>query len=139
MALGIGAGQQSRIDCTRVAGSKVDTWWLRRHPAVRRLSIAGATVQEQVNREADYLAGELADDTEPLSPDDRREWLSRLDGVSYVSDGLMPFRDNVDHARRHGVRFIAESGHSIRSPDIIAACRQHGIALSHIGVRLFCH
>ncbi|MBM7786428.1 phosphoribosylaminoimidazolecarboxamide formyltransferase/IMP cyclohydrolase [Tenggerimyces flavus] len=97
MTLGIGAGQQSRIDCTALAGAKVDTWWLRRHP----------------------------DDL--------------LDQVACVSDGAFPFRDNVDEAARHGVRYIAEPGGSIRSPEVEQACREHGITYVRTALRLFHH
>jgi phosphoribosylaminoimidazolecarboxamide formyltransferase/IMP cyclohydrolase len=131
MTLGIGAGQQSRIDCTRLAGAKVDTWWLRRHPQVRGLPRDSITrVQDRINQQILYLDGE---------PIDRRAWLDRLDHVSFVSDGAIPFRDNIDHAQQHGVRYIAEPGGSIRSADVLAACQEHGIALAHTGIRLFHH
>lgn len=140
MTLGIGAGQQSRIDCTRLAGAKADTWKLRRHPKVRGLPTDACTsVQDQINLQIAYLDGDLAGDVAPLTPRQRREWLRQLDGVSFVSDGLIPFRDNIDHARRHGVRYVAEPGGSLRSPDIVAACQEHAIALSHTGLRLFRH
>ncbi|GAA2542618.1 hypothetical protein GCM10010435_08030 [Winogradskya consettensis] len=96
MTLGIGAGQQSRVDCTQVAGAKVDTWWRRRDPGV-------------------------------------------LDGVAFVSDGALPFADNVEEAARHGVRYIAEPGGSIRSADVLAECQRTGITLVRTGVRLFRH
>lgn len=97
MTLGIGAGQQSRIDCTALAGAKVDTWWQQRYPDVP------------------------------------------LDEVSCVSDGAFPFRDNVDEAARHGVRYVAEPGGSIRSPEVEQACREHGITYVRTGLRLFHH
>jgi phosphoribosylaminoimidazolecarboxamide formyltransferase/IMP cyclohydrolase len=132
MALGIGAGQQSRIDCTRLAGAKTDTWWLRRHPRIRALRFAGPVRrQDRINwrlrvlegdldtRERDILTGILtAGDPSPLDPAERTAWIARLDAVSLASDGALPFRDNVDHAARHGVRHIAEPGGSIRSPDV---------------------
>ncbi len=140
MTLGIGAGQQSRIDCTRLGGAKADTWWLRRHPIVRGLT-AGTSprVQDRVNLEIEYLDGERADEQGRLASDARHTWLQRLDDVSFVSDGAIPFRDNIDHAHRHGVGYIAEPGGSIRSPDILAACQQHSITLAQTGIRLFRH
>ncbi|TCJ95636.1 phosphoribosylaminoimidazolecarboxamide formyltransferase/IMP cyclohydrolase [Nocardia alba] len=152
MALGIGAGQQSRVDCTRLAGAKADTWWLRRHPVVRALDFApGLTRQDRINWQVRFIEGDLTpDETErlaaglrtpagELTADLRAEWLRGRTGVSFVSDGALPFRDNVDHAARHGVSFIAEPGGSIRSTDVEAACREHGIALVHTGLRLFHH
>jgi phosphoribosylaminoimidazolecarboxamide formyltransferase/IMP cyclohydrolase len=152
MTLGIGAGQQSRVDCTRLAGAKADTWWLRRHPAVRNLAFRpGVRRQERINWQIRFIEGDLTPDetqrlaqalsepAEELTFDERTRWLSCLDGVAFTSDGALPFRDNVDHARRHGVRYIAEPGGSIRSEDVEAACREHGIVLARTGLRLFHH
>lgn len=137
--LGVAAGQQSRVDGTRLAGAKAGTWWLRRHPRVLAACSGDATrVQDRVERQIGYLDGDLADPP-PLTPDERREWLGRLDGVGLASDGALPFRDNVEHARRHGVRYIAEPGGAARSGDVVAACREHGIALARTGIRLFRH
>jgi phosphoribosylaminoimidazolecarboxamide formyltransferase/IMP cyclohydrolase len=124
--LGIGAGQQSRIDCTKLAGAKVDTWWQRRSPTVREIRLTGRR-QDRVNQQID------AAEKQP------HDWLSTLDGVTFVSDGALPFRDNVDEAARHGVRVIAEPGGSIRSPDVEQACADHGITLLDTGARLFHH
>ena len=150
--LGIGAGQQSRVDCTRLAGAKADTWWLRRHPVVRALAFGpGVRRQDRINWQIRLVEGDLtADETARLSavlsqpvPEftagSRTEWTARLKGVSFVSDGALPFRDNVDHAQRHGVDHIAEPGGSIRSAEIEDACREHGIALVRTGLRLFHH
>ncbi|MFI5912398.1 phosphoribosylaminoimidazolecarboxamide formyltransferase [Dactylosporangium sp. NPDC051541] len=131
--LGIGAGQQSRVDCTRLAGAKAGTWWLRRHPAVRSLPFAAGTrPQDRIARQLAYIDNELGDD-------ERRRWLGRLSGVAFASDGALPFRDNVDRAAEHGVGSIAEPGGSIRSAEVEQACREHGIALVRTGVRLFHH
>lgn len=151
-ALGIGAGQQSRVDCTRLAGAKTDTWWLRRHPAVRALAFRpGVRRQDRINWRIRYLEGgltpderarlteALAEPAEDLAPERRAAWLGRLHGVSFASDGHLPFRDNVDHARRHGVSYIVEPGGSVRSDDVEKACREHGIALVRTGLRLFHH
>jgi AICAR transformylase/IMP cyclohydrolase PurH len=152
MTLGIGAGQQSRVDCTRLAGAKADTWWLRRHPAIAGLRFApGVRRQDTVNWrirliEGDLTAGEreaLRDAaTSPaaeLTPDQRREWLGRRTGVAFASDGYLPFRDNVDHAYRHGVTYIAEPGGSVHSGEVADACREYGITLARTGLRLFHH
>ncbi|GAA2747157.1 phosphoribosylaminoimidazolecarboxamide formyltransferase [Kitasatospora cinereorecta] len=152
MTLGIGAGQQSRVDCTRLAGAKVDTWWLRRHPAVRALDFRpGTRRQERINWQIRFIEGDLTPDEEQrlaralststylLTPDQRELWRRRLTGVAFVSDGALPFRDNVDHAHRHGVRYIAEPGGSIRSDEVEDACREHGITLARTGLRLFHH
>ncbi len=150
--IGIGAGQQSRVDCTKLAGAKADTWHLGRHPKVLGLRFRkGVKRQDRINWRVRYIEGDLtADETrelgklleEPLQllgPDDRRAWVSRLEGVCLVSDGFIPFRDNIDHAARHGVRYIAQPGGSNRDAEIEAACREYGMSLVHTGVRLFHH
>lgn len=152
MTLGIGAGQQSRVDCTRLAGAKTDTWWLRRHPAVRALDFEpGLRRQDRINWQVRFIEGDLTKDEEnrlaqvlrtpavPPDAEERARWMHALTGVSFVSDGALPFRDNVDHAKRHGVSAIAEPGGSIRSDEVEAACREQGIALAHTGLRLFHH
>jgi AICAR transformylase/IMP cyclohydrolase PurH len=152
MTLGIGAGQQSRVDCTRLAGAKADTWWLRRHPAVRDLPFApGLTRQDKINwqvrlieadlvpHERSRLAQVLTVPAADLGPDQRAEWSARLTGVAFASDGHLPFRDNVDHASRHGVTCIAEPGGSVRSDQVTAACKEYGITLARTGLRLFHH
>ncbi|MFD8972761.1 phosphoribosylaminoimidazolecarboxamide formyltransferase [Streptomyces sp. NPDC059593] len=150
--LGIGAGQQSRVDCTRLAGAKTDTWWLRRHPAVRALAFRpGVRRQDRINWRIRFVEGDLTPDERArlsgvlsvpapdLTDEQRTEWLAELTGVAFASDGALPFRDNVDHAHRHGVGFIAEPGGSIRSADVEDACREHGITLARTGLRLFHH
>jgi phosphoribosylaminoimidazolecarboxamide formyltransferase/IMP cyclohydrolase len=127
MALGVGAGQQSRIDCTALAGAKVDTWWLRRHPSVPAPS--GGRLHDRVNEQ-------LAAARSVPGP---ASWLARLDGVSFVSDGALPFTDNVAEAQRHGVSSIAEPGGSARSAEIAAECRRRGVTLVQTGQRLFRH
>jgi AICAR transformylase/IMP cyclohydrolase PurH len=152
MTLGIGAGQQSRVDCTRLAGAKVDTWWLRRHPAVRALAFQpGIRRQDRINWQIRFIEGDLTPaetrrlaqvlsaPADSLTADERERWTRRLAGVALVSDGALPFRDNVDHARRHGVEYIAEPGGSIRSDEVEAACREQQITLARTGLRLFHH
>jgi phosphoribosylaminoimidazolecarboxamide formyltransferase/IMP cyclohydrolase len=150
--IGIGAGQQSRIDCTKLAGAKADLWHLRRHPKVLGLRFRkGVKRQERINWRVRFLEGDLTrpeeaalrealdGPLEPLTAEERRAWARELDGVSLVSDGFIPFRDNVDVASRHGVRFIAEPGGSTRDADVEAACREYGITLVHTKLRLFHH
>lgn len=152
MVLGVGAGQQSRVDCTKLAGAKVDTWWLRRHDKIRSLPFRPEVRrQERINWqirciEGDLDAGEmerlravLVAGPDPLRPDERADWLGRLDGVALASDGYIPFRDNIDHAARHGVRYIADPGGSARSDEVDRACAEHGITLIATGARLFRH
>jgi phosphoribosylaminoimidazolecarboxamide formyltransferase/IMP cyclohydrolase len=152
VTLGIGAGQQSRVDCTRLAGAKADTWWLRRLPAVREMAFReGVSRQERINwrirciegdmtaDEASRLAASLLGPAPVIGDDDRRAWMAGLDDVGFVSDGFLPFRDNVDHAVRHGVRFIAEPGGSVRADEVAAACAEHGITRVRTGLRLFHH
>jgi phosphoribosylaminoimidazolecarboxamide formyltransferase/IMP cyclohydrolase len=127
MALGVGAGQQSRIDCTVLAGAKVDTWFLRRHPSVPVPSL---------NRLHDRVNAQLAAALAVPSPS---AWLAGLSGVSFVSDGALAFADNVVEARRHGVSAIAEPGGPARSAEISAACRRLGIELVQTGQRMFRH
>jgi phosphoribosylaminoimidazolecarboxamide formyltransferase / IMP cyclohydrolase len=127
MALGVGAGQQSRIDCTALAGAKVDTWWLRRHPSVP--VPADDRLHDRINAQ---LAAASA-------VPDPAAWVARLDGVAFVSDGALPFTDNVTEAHRHGVASIAEPGGSARSAEVAAECRRRGISLIQTGQRLFRH
>ncbi|OHV35617.1 MULTISPECIES: phosphoribosylaminoimidazolecarboxamide formyltransferase [Pseudofrankia] len=148
MTLGVGAGQQSRVDCVRLAGAKSDTWWLRRHPRVRALHIGqNPKIQDSINDEIQYLDTGAAGSglpprpggAPPLTALERAQWLSRLDEVSLASDGALPFPENIVHARRHGVRYVAEPGGSIRSAEVIAACHDQEVALVHTGLRLFRH
>jgi phosphoribosylaminoimidazolecarboxamide formyltransferase/IMP cyclohydrolase len=152
MTLGIGAGQQSRVDCTRLAGAKVDTWWLRRCPSVRALTFRpGIRRQERINWQIRFIEGGLtADESRRLAKalsapagqltlEERAQWAQRLGDVAFASDGALPFRDNVDQAHRHGVRYIAEPGGSVRSDEVEAACREHRITLARTGLRLFHH
>ncbi|GGN41579.1 phosphoribosylaminoimidazolecarboxamide formyltransferase [Streptomyces fuscichromogenes] len=152
VTLGIGAGQQSRVDCTRLAGAKADTWWLRRHPAVRALAFrSDVRRQDRINWQIRFIEGDLTPDestrlsralsqpSEELTGGLRADWTARLKGVAFVSDGALPFRDNVDHAHRHGVGYVAEPGGSIRSAEVEDACREHQIVLARTGLRLFHH
>jgi phosphoribosylaminoimidazolecarboxamide formyltransferase/IMP cyclohydrolase len=150
--IGIGAGQQSRVDCTKLAGAKADTWHLGRHPKVLGLRFKkGIKRQERINWRVRFIEGDLTrsetqaleevleEPAPPLTSEEREAWLGELDQVSLVSDGFIPFRDNIDHASRHGVRYIAQPGGSTRDAEIKAACREYGMAMAHTGLRLFHH
>jgi phosphoribosylaminoimidazolecarboxamide formyltransferase/IMP cyclohydrolase len=150
--IGIGAGQQSRVDCTKLAGGKADIWYLRCHPKVLGLKFkAGVGKQARINFRVGYIEGDLVpaeiqelrealdQPLELLTDEEKRAWMKTLRGVSLTSDGFLPFRDNVDHASKHGVSFIAQPGGSTRDEDVIAACREHGISMARTGVRLFHH
>jgi AICAR transformylase/IMP cyclohydrolase PurH len=152
MVLGIGAGQQSRVDCTKLAGAKVDTWWLRRNPKVRALPfIDTIRRQERINWEIRYIEGDmdqrelerfrsaLSDDTPALQRHEQQGWLDQLDDIALASDGYIPFRDNIDQAARHGVRYVADPGGSTRNHEVEAACAEHDIVLTTTGIRLFLH
>ena len=150
--IGIGAGQQSRVDCTKLAGAKADVWHLGRHPKVLGLAFKrGVKRQDRINWRVRYIEGDLtagerkslgevlADPCEPLTADEKHAWIEKLDAVSLVSDGYIPFRDNIDHAARHGVRYVAQPGGSTRDDDVNAACEEYGITMVHTGLRLFHH
>jgi phosphoribosylaminoimidazolecarboxamide formyltransferase/IMP cyclohydrolase len=150
--IGIGAGQQSRVDCTKLAGSKADVWHLRRHPKVLALRFkTGIGAQDRINWRVRYIEGDLVPSEVvafeqaldqpfvPLTADEKSAWMTKLTGVSMTSDGFLPFRDNVDHARKHGVSFIAQPGGSTRDDEVTQGCKEHGIAMVHTGVRLFHH
>jgi phosphoribosylaminoimidazolecarboxamide formyltransferase / IMP cyclohydrolase len=152
LTLGIGAGQQSRVDCVRLAAGKARAWWLRRHPHVRALAqVPGMSRQERLNwqlrlADGDMTPGQLAEfgrlfpghDPE-LDRAERSYWAGLLSGVTLVSDGFLPFRDNIDHASRAGVRHVIEPGGSSRSDEVAAACGEHGMTLTRTGLRLFRH
>jgi phosphoribosylaminoimidazolecarboxamide formyltransferase/IMP cyclohydrolase len=148
-AVGIGAGQQNRVDCVRLAGAKAATWWLRRHPAVRALpAVPGMPRQDRLNwqvrlAEGSLTAAQRAEFAE-LFPGvdtelDRAGWLAGLSGSTLVSDGYLPFPDNVEHAAAAGVTRIVEPGGSTRSDAVAAACAERGITLVRTGLRLFHH
>ena len=150
--IGIGAGQQSRVDCTKLAGAKADLWHLGRHPKVLGLEFArGVKRQDRVNWRVRYIEGDMtaseqvafaAATSSPataLNATQRTDWLAELKGVALVSDGFIPFRDNVDHAQKHGVAFIAQPGGSARDDEVVTACEEYGIAMAHTDLRLFHH
>jgi AICAR transformylase/IMP cyclohydrolase PurH len=151
-AIGIGAGQQSRVHCTRLAGSKADTWWLRQHPRLLEATFRDGLSRAEMNNAIDqYLleqptpfeerAWREAFDPapEPLSPEDRREWLEKLSGVALASDAFFPFRDSIDRAARSGVAYVVQPGGSERDDAVIDACDEHGMVMAFSGLRLFHH
>ena len=150
--IGIGAGQQSRVDCTKLAGQKADTWQLGRHPKVLGLRFKPSLKrQDRINWRIRYIEGDLTryeaqafQDTlevpsEALTESEKREFLANVSEVCMVSDGFIPFRDNIDHAQRHGVKYIAQPGGSTRDADIVEACQEYGISMVHTHIRAFHH
>ena len=152
-AIGIGAGQQSRIHCTRLAGNKADIWYLRQHPKVLALPFRKDIRRPDRDNTIDvYISDDymdvLADGmwqqffTEcpaPLSREEKREWLDTLTGVSLGSDAFFPFGDNIERAHKSGVAYIAQPGGSIRDDNVIETCDKYGIAMAFTGIRLFHH
>ncbi|MBS6366496.1 MAG: phosphoribosylaminoimidazolecarboxamide formyltransferase [Clostridiales bacterium] len=151
--IGVGAGQQSRIHCTRLAGDKANNWWLRQHPKVLGLRFVDDIRRPDRDNAIDiYTSDEyediLADGVwqntfqarpEVLSREEKKEWISKLCGVSVGSDAFFPFGDNVERAHKSGVQYIVQPGGSIRDDHVIATCNKYGIAMAFTGVRLFHH
>lgn len=152
-AIGIGAGQQSRIHCTRLAGNKADIWFLRQHPKVLSLPFKADIRRPDRDNTIDvYISDDymdvLADGVwenffdqkpEPLSREEKRAWLDQLTGVSVGSDAFFPFGDNIERAHRSGVQYIAQPGGSIRDDNVIETCNKYGMAMAFTGIRLFHH
>ena len=153
-AIGIGAGQQSRIHCTRLAGNKADIWWLRQHPKVMALPFKEGIKRADRDNTIDvYISEEEHDDVlregtwqnffterpEVLTLAEKKEWLKKLSGVSLGSDAFFPFGDNIERARKSGVQYIAEAGGSVRDDNVIATCDKYGMVCVFTGVRLFHH
>ena len=151
--IGVGAGQQSRIHCTRLAGNKADVWLLRQHPKVMALPFKQDIRRPDRDNTIDVYISEdyedvLANGTweqfftkkpEPLSKDEKREWLAKQTGVSLGSDAFFPFGDNIERAHKSGVSYIAQPGGSIRDDNVIEVCNKYGIAMAFNGLRLFHH
>ena len=144
-AIGVGAGQQSRIHCTRLAGTKADTWFLRRHPAVLGLRFAqGIRRPDRDNAIDIYLLGEVTSEAfavqpSPLTLEERQTWLAGLTGVTLGSDAFFPFGDNVERAHRSGVQYIVQPGGSIRDDHVIKTADKYGMTMCFTGMRLFHH
>lgn len=150
--IGIGAGQQSRIHCTRLAGDKADRWFLRQHPAALNMKFREGLARAEQNNAIDlWLEDELTPfeqaswekcfDEVParLTTEQKREWLKGLKGVSYGSDAFLPFRDNLDRASRSGVKYVIQAGSSLRDEEVVQAANDYDMVMVYSGVRLFHH
>ena len=152
-AIGIGAGQQSRIHCTRLAGQKADIWWLRQHPKVMNLPfVPGIRRADRDNTIDIYISDDyndvLADGAwqqfftecpEPLTREEKAAWVAQNTGVCLGSDAFFPFGDNIERAHKSGVEYVAQAGGSVRDDHVIATCDKYGIAMTFTAVRLFHH
>ena len=152
-AIGIGAGQQSRIHCTRLAGQKADNWWLRQSPQVMGLQFKDEIRRADRDNAIDIYMGDeymdvLADGVwentfkvkpEVFTREEKRAWLDRLTDVALGSDAFFPFGDNIERAHKSGVKYIAQPGGSIRDDNVIDTCNKYGIEMSFTGIRLFHH
>ncbi len=152
-AIGIGAGQQSRVHCTRLAGNKADFWWLRQHEKTLNLPFRKDIRRADRDNTIDvYISDDymdvLADGTweqffdvkpEPLTREEKRAWLDQMSGVALGSDAFFPFGDNIERAHRSGVQFIAQPGGSIRDDNVIDTCNKYNMVMAFNGVRLFHH
>ena len=152
-AIGVGAGQQSRIHCTRLAGNKADIWYLRQHPKCLNLPFKEDIRRPDRDNTIDvYISDDyedvLADGTweqfftekpEPLSREEKKEWLSTFSGVSLGSDAFFPFGDNIERAKRSGVQYVAQPGGSIRDDNVIDTCNKFNMTMCFTGIRLFHH
>lgn len=152
-AIGIGAGQQSRIHCTRLAGNKADIWYLRQHQKVLNLPFKKDIRRADRDNTIDvYISDDYMDvladgiwenffteKPEPLTREEKRAWLDTLTGVSLGSDAFFPFGDNIERAHRSGVQYIAEPGGSIRDDNVIETCDKYNMVLAFTGIRLFHH
>ena len=152
-AIGIGAGQQSRVHCTRLAGRKADNWYLRQAPKVLSLPFRKDMRRPDRDNAIDVYIGDAPEEIlssgnwerifterpEPFTPAEKHAWLSGLQGVSLGSDAFFPFGDNVERACKSGVHYIAQPGGSVRDDLVIESCNQHGIAMAFTGARLFHH
>ncbi len=151
--IGVGAGQQSRIHCTRLAGNKADNWWMRQHPKVLGLQFVDGIRRPNRDNAIDVYTSDEYEDIlaegvwqetfkvkpEVLTREEKKEWVAKLDNVAVGSDAFFPFGDNVERAFKSGVKYIAEPGGSIRDDNVIEACNHHGITMCFTGIRLFHH
>ena len=152
-AIGIGAGQQSRIHCTRLAGQKADNWWLRQSPQVLGLQFVDGIGRADRDNSIDLYIGDeyedvLAEGTwqnifkvkpEVFTREEKRAWLDKMTDVALGSDAFFPFGDNIERAHKSGVKYIAQPGGSVRDDNVIATCNKYGMAMAFTGIRLFHH
>jgi phosphoribosylaminoimidazolecarboxamide formyltransferase/IMP cyclohydrolase len=151
--IGVGAGQQSRVHCTRLAGSKADNWWLRQSPQVLNLPFRTDIKRADRDNAIDVYIGEWYEDvladgawqkvfTEKpavFTAQEKRAWLDQMQGVTLGSDAFFPFSDNIERARKSGVQYVAEPGGSVRDDAVIDCCNKYGMAMVFTGIRLFHH
>jgi len=150
--IGVGAGQQSRVDCVKLAGRKVAVWFLRQHPKVRGMKFKPTVKrQERVNARVRYIEGDMGEIEraqwvtlfdqvpEPLTEQEKAEFLKSLSGVALSSDAFFPFRDSIDHASKLGVSYVVQPGGSNKDDEVVQACDQYGMSMCFTGVRLFFH
>ncbi|MEO0019614.1 MAG: phosphoribosylaminoimidazolecarboxamide formyltransferase [candidate division WOR-3 bacterium] len=150
--IGVGAGQQSRIHCTRIACAKADKWFLRLHPKVLNLKFKKGTSKGEKATAVDVFLEEnasleekriwerhFAEEPEPITPEEKMEWLSKFDGICLASDGFIPFRDNIDRAAKSNVKYIIQPGGSTRDEGIIRAADEYGMVMVFTKLRLFYH
>ena len=152
-AIGIGAGQQSRVHCTRLAGSKADNWWLRQNPKVMALPFKDDIRRPDRDNAIDVYIGDEYEDVlaegewqrifktkpEPLTAEEKKAWLAKNTDVCLGSDAFFPFGDNIERAKKSGVAYIAEPGGSIRDDNVIETCNKYGMVMAFTGIRLFHH
>lgn len=153
MTIGVGAGQQSRVHCTRLAGNKADIWWLRQNPKVLNLPFRDDVRRPNRDNAIDvYISDDYEDvladgiwqdffteKPEVLTREEKKAWIAQLHGVALGSDAFFPFGDNIERAHRSGVDYIAQAGGSIRDDNVIETCDKYGIAMAMTGLRLFHH
>ena len=153
MTIGVGAGQQSRVHCTRLAGNKADVWWLRQNPKVLNLPFRDDVRRPNRDNAIDvYISDDYEDvladgiwqdlfteKPQPLTREEKKAWIAQLHGVALGSDAFFPFGDNIERAHRSGVDYIAQAGGSIRDDNVIETCDKYGIAMAMTGLRLFHH
>ena len=152
-AIGIGAGQQSRVHCTRLAGQKADNWWLRQSPQVLGLQFVDGIRRADRDNAIDVYIGEeymdvLAEGAwqkifkvKPavFTREEKRAWLDKMEGVTLGSDAFFPFSDNIERAHKSGVKYVAEPGGSVRDDAVIECCNKYGMVMAFTGIRLFHH
>ncbi len=150
--IGVGAGQQSRVDCVKLAGRKVMTWYLRQHPKVINLPFKSTVKrQDRVNARVRYIEGDILGAEyaswienfesvpEPLAPEEKNEFMQTLSQVSLASDAFFPFRDSIDYAAKVGVKYVAQAGGSVADQEVITSCEEYGMTMAFTDLRLFHH
>jgi len=150
--IGVGAGQQSRVDCVKLAGRKVETWYLRQHPKVRALPFKeGVKRQERINARVRYIEGDMTpiehaqwvtqftSEPEALQAEEKAAFLKTLDGVALASDAFFPFRDSIDVASKRGVSYVVAAGGSVADSEVVAAADEYSMTMAFSGLRLFHH